>query len=98
MSSSAYWLTTQMNKDLQTRLLDENRFEMVIDDTKTIVYCPTNDEYEVTSALVQKASNLGVAILAYPTAWCKATTSAFSHGKKLNVEVMPFGKFLAIYG
>jgi hypothetical protein len=71
---------------------------MEVDSNKIVVYCPTTDEYEITSSIVQKAKNMNARLLAYPTQWCKTTTSAISYGRGLGIEIMPFGKFLSIYG
>jgi len=98
MSTSAYWLSKQIKGKRTFRTLNENCLEIDLDGNKTIVFCPTTDEYEITTAIVQKAKNLNATIIAYPTQWCKATASAISYGKGEGIDIMPFGKFLSMYG
>jgi len=98
MSSSAYWLFNKLKDKNIFRILNENCLEIDLDGNKTIVFCPTSDEYEITTAIVQKAKNLNATLLAYPSQWCKATSSAISYGKSLGIKIMPFRKFLSIYG
>ena len=98
MGSSAYWLFNKIKNKNIFRILNENCLEINLDGNKTIVFCPTSDEYEITTAIVKKAKNLNATIIAYPTQWCKATTSAISYGKGEGIDIMPFRKFLSMYG
>jgi hypothetical protein len=98
MSSSAYWLFNKIKDKNTCRFLNENCLEIDLDGNKIIVFCPTSDEYEITTAIVQKAKNMNATLLAYPHQWCKATSSAISYSKSVGIDIMPFGKFLSIYG
>ena len=96
MSSSVFWLSRQLKKCI-FRPLNENCIEIDIDNVKKIVYCPTTEEYEITSAVVVKAKEQNASIITYPTSWCKATSNAISSGRQLDIEVIPFGEFLKKY-
>jgi len=98
MSSSAHWLISQLRGKREMKVIDVNCFEMYYDNKKMIIYCPTTDEYEITSAIIYKAKNTNAVILAYPHQWCRATSSAISLGKSLGIDVIPFGRFFDLYG
>ena len=98
MSSSVIWLANQLKGKKTVHVLDENCLEIDNNGENTIVYCPTTDEYEITSAIVQKAKSLGVKVIAYPHQWCKATSSAISSGNANGIKVIPFGAFFESYG
>ena len=46
-------------------------------------------------AVVSDAINENANIIAYPSTWCGATSSAISFGRDNQIEVMPFGKFFS---
>lgn len=98
MSTSIYWLRKQLVGNTKFKVLDKNVGEFEHQGNNLKVYCPTTNEYEITVDVVINASKKGADIVAFPTTWCKATREGITHGRSLQIEVMPFGKFLDIYG
>lgn len=98
MSDSIYWVGKQLDRSAKFKVIDENIGEFEFQGNTFKVYCPTTSEYNISVDVVLRASRRGANIVTYPTAWCKATREAITHGKSLRIEVIPFGKFLDIYG
>ena len=98
MSTSIYWLKKQLKSSAKFRVIDKNVGEIDFKGETLRVYCPTTSEYEITVDILLKASKSGVKIVTYPTTWCEATREAVAYGKTLGIDVMPFGKFLGVYG
>lgn len=98
MSASIYWMKKQLLDRLTIKITSENTGEFTFEGNKMILYCPTTDEYEITSKVIFKASQLKADILAFPTQWCRATREAVEYGRSLGIKVIPFGKFISDYG
>ncbi len=98
MSTSIYWIKKQLAESLPIKITSENTGEFTLNGKTIILYCPTTDEYEITSQVIFKASKVKADILAFPTQWCRATREAIEYGKSLGIKVIPFGKFLSDYG
>lgn len=98
MSTSIYWMRKQLLESLPINVTSENTGEFFFDGKKMILYCPTTSEYEITSQVIIKASDLKADIIAFPTQWCKATREAIEYGKTLGIKVIPFGHFINVYG
>ena len=60
------------------------------------IYTPNTDEYLITIDIVQKAKDMGANIISYPTSWCRASSEAFSYGKKNNLQVIPHGRLFEL--
>lgn len=97
MSTSIYWIRKQLLGKLDLKITSENTGEFEFRGKKLVLYCPTTDEYEITIAIVMKASNLKADILAYPTQWCRATREAIEYGKRSRIDIIPFGGFFDKY-
>lgn len=97
MSTSIYWVRNQLLGKLDLKITSENTGEFEFRGKKLVLYCPTTDEYEITIDIVMKALKLKANILAFPTQWCSATREAIEYGKRLRIEIIPFGGFFNKY-
>jgi len=98
MSTSIFWIKKQLNSSNRLKVIDENIGEFEFNGNTLKVYCPVTTEYEINVDVLLKASDKGANIITYPTSWCEATVEAISLSRNYGIEIMPFGKFLGIYG
>ncbi len=98
MSTSIFWIKKQLKTSNRLKVIDENIGEFEFNGNMLKVYCPVTTEYEINVDVLLKASDKGANIITYPTSWCEATVEAISQSKSYGIEIMPFGKFLGIYG
>ncbi len=97
MSNSVLWFVNKIRGKLNYQRTDG---QVIYFDHKGVaktVYCPFTAEYEITKQLVSKISKLGVDILIYPTAWCRATRESIAYGDQCGVEVISLKDFMEKY-
>ena len=97
MSDNMYWFLKMLRGKINYCELGKQMVSFNHFGEECIVYCPFTDEYEITVDLVRKVSRLGVNVLIYPTAWCRATREAIGHGQNIGVEVIPLKEFMKKY-
>jgi hypothetical protein len=71
---STKWLYDQLSEKSNATLDGGNPILTVEFGGRTErIYCPDSDEYRVTAAVVEKAADLQVTIIAYIQQWCGVT-------------------------
>jgi hypothetical protein len=94
---STYWLCNELQRASDALTDGGNPVLTVRLESKDLrIYCPDSSEYIVDSDVVEKAIELGASIVAYSSAWCRASYEAQEYGSGQGVQVMPYGALFAL--
>lgn len=74
--------------------IDKFRLKIVIDGKSRLIYTPSNDDYEVTVDVVDKAHELGADLIVCDI-WIKLTGAGMEHAKSKNIGLYKSGIFFA---